>query len=132
MSAGSALVFTRERHLTHVYPDRSAKGLVYLVLSRDNVWLLLGQSLPLLCRFLNNHLSNGQQYDNVSVTSLHDNINRQSGRSGGYCKGKWRVRTVSLDECASEFERQRIDFEHFAVIAANPMAYETHMDESEQ
>ena len=124
----AALKLTPRQHLTTVYQDRSAKGLVYLVLSRDNEWLLMAQSLPMLSKFLNSRLSNGQAYDTVSVTSLHDNLNRTDGRSGGFCKGRWRVRTVPLEECVSEFERYRADFENAVVIAADPRVYKTSVD----
>ena len=116
-------VLSPQQKITRMYQDHSAKGLAYLVFSRDNEWLLMSQSLPMISRFLNSRLSNGQKYDMVSVTSLHDNRNKTDGRGGGFCKGKWRVRTVSLEECATEFERNRDDFENAVILAANPKMY---------
>ena len=122
-AAMAALVLNDQQRLTRVSPDRSAKGLVYLVRSRDSEWLLLCQSLPLLCRFVNAHLAS-EPCDTVSVTSFHDNLNRIDGRHGGYVSGRWRARTLPLEEASSEFERERLTFEHAAIIAADPRMYE--------
>eukprot|EP00966_Prymnesium_polylepis_P027978 647002-Prymnesium_polylepis.1 len=119
----ATLVLRPEQKLKNVAQDRAAKGIVYLVRSRDYDWIMMCQSLPLLCRFINGKLSNGQAYDTVSLTSLHDNLNKTSGRTGGFVKGKWRTQTIPLEQCASEFERQRAEFENAVLISANPNAY---------
>ena len=119
-----------QQRLTRVSKDRSAKGIVYLVHSRDNKWLLLCQSLPLVCRFINARLS-GEVCDTVSVTSFHDNLNRTEGRNGGYISGRWRARKLPLARAGAEFERERSAFENAVVVAADRRMYETRVDDSD-
>ena len=119
----AALVLHPQQRLTRVSPDRSAKGLVYIVRSRDSEWLLLCQSLPLLCRFVNGRLAS-EACDHVSVTSFHDNLNRTDGRHGGYVSGRWRARTLPMEEASAQFERERSSFEHAAIIASDTRMYE--------
>jgi hypothetical protein len=128
MMAAPALMLTPQQHLTQVHQDRSAKGFVYLVRSRDNSWLLMSQSLPLVCRFINQRLSN-EACDSVSVTSFHDNLNRTGGRNGGYVSGRWRARTLTLAQAGEEFEKERSSFENAAVVAADRRMYETRVDD---
>ena len=118
----ATLVLSPQQRLTRVSQDRSAKGLVYIVCSRDSKFLLLCQSLPLLCRFINSRLSN-EACDSVSITSFHDNLNRVDGRNGGYVSGRWRIRTLPLAEAGGEFERERSSFENAVVIASDPRMY---------
>ena len=126
----AALVLTPQQHLTRVYQDRSAKGYVYLVRCRNNSTLIMSQSLPLVCRFINQRLSN-EACDSVSVTSFHDHLNRTEGRNGGYVAGRWRVRTLPLAEASEEFERERSAFENAVVVAADRRMYETRVDDSD-
>jgi hypothetical protein len=118
----ATLVLSPQQRLTRVSQDRSAKGLVYIVCSRDSAFLLLCQSLPLLCRFINSSLSN-EACDSVSITSFHDNLNRVDGRNGGYVSGRWRIRTLPLAEAGAEFERERSAFENALVVASDPRMY---------
>ena len=126
----AALVLAPQQHLTMVYQDRSAKGFVYLVRSRDNSYLILSQSLPLVCRFINQRLSN-EACDSVSVTSFHDNLNRVGGRNGGYVSGRWRARTLPLAQAGAEFEQERASFDNAVVVAADRRMYETRVDDSD-
>jgi hypothetical protein len=126
----ATLELSPNQHLTRVYRDRSAKGFVYLVRSRDNSCLIMSQSLPLVCRFINQRLSN-EACDSVSVTSFHDNLNRTDGRNGGYVSGRWRVRSLPLAQAGAEFERERSLFESAVVVAADRSMYETHVDDSD-
>ena len=118
----ATLVLSPQQRLTRVSQDRSAKGLVYIVCSRDSEFLLLCQSLPLLCRFINSRLAN-EACDSVSITSLHDNLNRVDGRNGGYVSGRWRIRTLPLAQASAEFERERSAFENAVVVASDPRMY---------
>ena len=126
----NALVLSPRQHLTRVHQDRCSKGLVYFVTSRDNSWLLMCQSLPMVCRYINSRLSN-EECDLVSITSCHDNLNRTDGRNGGYVSGRWRVRTLPLTQAGAEFEQERPAFENAVVVASDPRLYETRTDGSE-
>ena len=121
------LVLSPQQRLTRVSQDRSAKGHVYVVRSRDSGSdgsLILGQSLPALSRYINTHLSH-EQADSVSVTSLYDNLNCTGGRNGGYVSGRWKVRTVPLEQASLEFERERSHepWLNAVVVAADAQMY---------
>ena len=85
----------------------SKKGLCYIAYDRQTDSVLLAQSLALLVLYINNVLSCGERWDNVSVTGLFDNCDFHNGRSGGWCKGRYRIISRELKHSKDVFEGMR-------------------------
>jgi hypothetical protein len=116
------------QRLASVRRDFAAKkDVVYIVESKSKDLILLCQSIPLVAQWINDHMSNGEPWDHVSVTGLFESVNRRddNGRFGGYHKGKFRVRSVPLDQASDVFESVRTGYEKALVVAGAPHRYET-------
>ena len=113
-------------HLAIVHRDHWSKNdLVYIITCRSRQWLIVGQSLPQLARWINSELSCGEAWDKVSVTGLFDCINRTDRKDGGFHKGRYRVQIVALERCADTVEAMRGDYKHTVVVAGVPGRYVT-------
>lgn len=122
----TTFVLLPHQHITEVRKDRAAKkDVVYLVTTRSKDWIVLAQSIPLLCKWINVNLSNGEPWDKVSVTGLFESLDRTDGRYGGWHKGRFRIQSVPLQECACRFEEARSDYKRAAVVAGSPESYAT-------
>ena len=112
------LLLTASQHLTTIRKDQYAKKAVaYLLTDRSGEWCIMCQSLPLLASWVNHNLSDGNAWDRVTVTGLFENLNKTSGRSGGYHKGRFRVRSVPLAQAGEEFQKARVGCAHAVVVA---------------
>ena len=96
----------------------------YIVCDRCHEWILLGQSIPALTRFINKHISDGPWSD-ASVTGLFENMNCEGLRNGGYHRGRYRIGKVHLESAPDVFEEEREDYVRAAIVASRRRAYET-------
>ena len=95
----------------------SKRPVAYLLVDRLKEWCVLCQSLPLLAKWINENVSNGERCERVTVTGLFENMNKTNGSSGGWHKGRYRVSTVSLGQDASNaFDSVRGDHKCAAVV----------------
>ena len=105
--------------LTGVLPKdaHSKVDLAYLLVDRQNEWTVLSQSLPLMAKWVNKNVSNGQRWDRVTVTGLFENLNREDGSSGGWHKGRYRVSSVSRQAACDAFNSVRSSHKHAAICS---------------
>jgi hypothetical protein len=97
--------------------DSFAKNdVAYLVVERSHEWIILCQSLPLLAKWINTNVSNGEAWDTVSVTGLFDSMGRETGRHGGWHKGRFRISKLSLDEATHVFESMRQNYKNAVMV----------------
>ena len=121
------VVLTSEQSLKGVRKERHAKrrsdrDVAYLVVDRLGEWTLLGQKLPLLTAWINEHAA-GAECDRVSVNGLWSNLDRSDGRVGGWHKGRWRINAVDLERASDAFESKRASSAKAALIAGEPSCY---------
>eukprot|EP00966_Prymnesium_polylepis_P162011 3744152-Prymnesium_polylepis.2 len=117
----TTVLFKPQQRLSGQVPkDQFAKkNVAYIVVDRDQDWVILCQSLPLLTRWINKNLSSGEKWDKVSTTGLFENLNRSGGRNGGWHKGRFRISSVPLDKSRDEFERMRKGRAKAAIVGHN-------------
>ena len=101
---------------------RSGRDIAYVVCDRLGQMEFIGQKIPLLVAAINEAVGEGQ-YARVSVNGLWESVDRTDGRAGPWCKGRWRVRAVSLEHACEEFERERVAHDRAAVVAGQPSRY---------
>ena len=101
----ACLVLTPDQQLAGLLKRdfHSKKDRAYVLTDRSNEWTVMCQSLPLLTRWVNDHLSTGEKWDKVSLTGVFQNINQTGGRNGGYLKGKFRICSMPLAEAIDYF-----------------------------
>ena len=87
------------------------------------MWIVMGQSLPAMAKFINANISEGP-WSNATVTGLFENINREGSRNGGYHKGRYRISSVPLEHARDVFEVTRQDYIRAAVVACQKGSYE--------
>ena len=89
----------------------------YLLVDRTQECCVLAQSLPLLAKWVNQNVSSGDRCDRVSLTGLHENLNRPTDcRNGGWHKGRYRVTSMPLADSAEAFDAARREHNHAAII----------------
>ena len=115
MRPSDALKGVRREH-------RARKNGCYVMLDKHGKYLLLAQKLQVIASFLNSVASDDAS--RVSVTALYEICDTSaSGRVGGFCKYRWKLRFASLDDAARLLERERARFEH-AFILGQPECYQ--------
>ena len=120
----SAVVLTPRQVLTRVGKDAHAKrDVAYLVQDRQREVAILAQSLPLLVRYINEHVS-CEAWDRVSVAGMHENLGRTDGRHGGWHKGRYRVRRVPLAQSGAAFEAERRECARSVLVGGRPGGYQ--------
>ena len=97
----------------------SKKEVAYVLTDRSGEWTVLCHSIPRLAQWVNEHLSCGDDWDRVSVTGLWEALNKTGGRHGGWHKGRFRVRSVPLQESGAAFDDARSRSQNAAVVACN-------------
>ena len=105
----------------------AGQDVVYIVSDRlGQVGPFLGQKLPPLVAVING-LVDDAPWARVSVNALYDCVDRVDGRSGPYCKGRWRVTRVALDRACEAYAEARGAHEHVlaraTVVADQPACY---------
>ena len=124
--AASTMLLDSSTRLVRVHRDfASKKDIVYLVVDRSREWVILCQSLPLVVKWINENISNGDSWDRVTVTGLFESLNRTDGRNGGWHKGRFRVCSVPLTQSRDVFEGVRTNYANAAVVSGMPNRYET-------
>ena len=101
---------------------RNSTPVCYLVIDRCGEWTLMGQKIPLLSAWINDHVAS-EAWSRVSTTGLWGNCDVTDGRTGGWHKGRWRIKSVELDAATSEFESVRVGSKRAALIANEPSCY---------
>ena len=102
---------------------REGKSIAYICVARDGSWALLSQKLPLLCEFINTHLTDGQAWSRVTTNGLFEMIDCTANRCGGWHKGMWRIQSVDLERACDAFACARQACTHAAVIAGQADCY---------
>ena len=78
--------------------------------------------LPTISHAINQYVGD-EQWARVSVNGLWESIDREDGRTGPWCKGRWRVKSVDLERACDEYERERAAHDQAMVVAAQPSCY---------
>ena len=126
MACVSTLVLNENQRLANVHKDFGqgrSKEVVYIVRDRCHDWIVMGQSLPAIARFINTNISDGP-WSNATVTGLFENMNKEGARNGGYHKGRYRICSVPLERARDVFEEARQDYIRAAVVAGQKGSYE--------
>jgi hypothetical protein len=126
MACISAYVLNENQRLANVHKDFGqgrSKEVVYIVKDRSYEWIVMGQSLPAIAKFINIKISDGP-WSNATVTGLFENMNREGSRNGGYHRGRYRICSVPLDSARDVFEEARQDYVQAAVVAGRKGSYE--------
>ena len=124
--ASTAVVLGENQHLANVRKDFGqgrSREVAYIVRDRCHDWIVLGQSLPALAKFINTEISDGP-WSNATVTGLFENMDREGSRNGGYHKGRYRIGSVPLEDARQVFEDARQDFIRAAIVAGQKGSYE--------
>ena len=128
MTKCQTVVLTPTQRLAGVQPEfhakkRMGKQIVYVAQDRMGEITLLSQQLQLLASAINERAGDAQS-ERVSTTTLWKGVDRSdASRVGVWIKGRWRVRSVDLNEASNEFERARQAHTHAAVVAAQPACW---------
>ena len=101
---------------------RSGRMIAYVVRDRLGQHVFLGQKLPQLCEAINERVR-GEPWARVSANGLWESVDRIDGRTGPWCKGRWRVCSVDLEHACEEYERARLAHERAVVVAEQPACY---------
>ena len=101
---------------------RGGRDVAYLVCDRLGQLEFLAQKMPLLCDAINRHVE-AQAWAKVSVNGLYESVDRTDGRTGPWCKGRWRVKSVDLEAAVGEYERERASHERAVIVADQPACY---------
>ena len=101
--------------LANVKHEWNARKKAYIVASRDNSTILLGQRLQAIAAHINAHLVH-TPYDRVSTSGMYDITNRDTARVGPYHKRMWKVEAVPIDIAATRFEAERASYQRAAVL----------------
>ena len=126
MACVATLVLNENQRLANVHKEFGqgrSKEVVYIVQDRCHEWIVMGQSLPAITKFINTNISDGP-WSNATVTGLFENMNREGARNGGYHKGRYRIRSVPLQRARDVFEEARQDYIRAAVVAGQKESYE--------
>lgn len=121
-----ACVLNDNQRLANVHKEFGqgrSKEVVYIVQDRCHEWIVMGQSLPAMAKFINANISEGP-WSNATVTGLFENINREGTRNGGHHKGRYRISSVPLERARDVFEETRQDYIRAAVVACQKGSYE--------
>lgn len=86
---------------------RHGRAFGYLVGDRLGRWNFVGQKLPLICKTINEYPGAHDAMSKVSLNGLWQAADRIDGRAGPYCRGRWTVRRVDLDDVCAELEKER-------------------------
>ena len=100
---------------------RGRSEVAFVVIDRERQWVLLGQKLQLLSKWINAYVVDDKPWNRVSTTGLWGSVDRTDGRE--WHKGRFRVRAFDLRRAAEEFERARTADVKSAVVASEPGAY---------
>ena len=123
----ATMILPASQRLTAVRKDYAAKkNVAYIIIDRWGEWVILGQSLPRICDYMNRNIVGDAESDRVNVTRLFENMNRRPDtnvRSPWY-KNRYKVHAVTLDEAKSAFESFRNDFPNAAIVAGRPYRYQ--------
>ena len=126
MACASTCVLKENQRIANVHKDFGQgrrKEVVYIIEDRCHDWVIMGQSLPAIAKFINKNVSDGP-WSNATVTGLFENMNREGVRNGGFHKGRYRIRSVPL-ACASDvFEETRQYYIRAAIVAGQTGSYE--------
>lgn len=101
---------------------RSGRDIAYVVCDRLGRLEFIGQKLPLLAAAINQHVGD-EQWARVSVNGLWECVDRCTGRTGPWCKGRWRVKSVDLERACEEYERERAAHDQAVIVAGQPSCY---------
>lgn len=101
---------------------RKQNAVCYMVIDRQGEWTLLGQKIKALSAAINQHVAD-EAWARVSTTGLWGSCDVTDSRIGGWHKGRWRIRSISLDSATAEFEAQRAASKQSAVVAHEPSCY---------
>jgi len=120
MKAPPALIIL-ERHekLTGIMKEkytkpRHGRAFAYVVGDRLGRLSFLGQKLPLICKVINSAVHD--PVSKVSLNGMWQTADRVEGRAGPYCKGRWMVRRVDLDDVCEEYAREQAMHEKAIVV----------------
>ena len=101
---------------------RGGRNIAYVVCDRLGKLSLIGQKLPLLVAAINESVD-GEPWAKVSVNGLWESVDRTDGRTGPWCKGRWRVKSVELERACQEYEGERATHERALIVAGQPSCY---------
>ena len=100
---------------------RKGRAIGYVVCDRLGRWNFVGQKLPLICKVINSIPGANDPLSRVSLNGMWQSADRIEGRAGPYCKGRWMVRRVDLDDVCAEVDKERTTHEH-AVVCADELS----------
>ena len=126
MRAPGLIVLERHERLAGVRKEpytkpRHGRAFAYVVADRLGRWSFVGQKLPLICRVINHTVDDPTS--RVSLNGMWHTADRVDGRAGAYCKGRWRVRRVDLDDVVHEYAAEQAAHERAVVCADDLPCY---------
>ena len=98
----------------HVRKHRG-KNVCYMILDREQHFVLFGQKLPLLTEYINSNIVTDPCFK-VSTPGLYMLLDSTHGRVGGYHKMRWRVSSIPLERGADVLENVRHLYENVIVV----------------
>ena len=93
------------------------KNVCYLILDREQHFVLFGQKLPLLTDFINTNIVSDPCFK-VSTPGLYTLLDSTDGRTGGYHKLRWRVSSIPLERGGEVLENIRHMYENVIVVGS--------------
>ena len=124
MRAGEKLARIRPEY--HIRKSRDGKYYGYICEDRVGSKLILTQKLPELAQFCT-QLAGDSKDQAVTLSSLYAilKVADDTGRTGGWSKHRWRVRSYDLDnEAVAQFESLRGKYEE-AIVLGTPHRVQT-------
>ena len=127
MKVASTFVLAPSERLAGIRKEKytkphGGKAIAYIISDRLGELEFLGQKLERLCSAINQHVGD-EQWARVSVNGLWESIDRTTGRTGPWCKGRWRVTSVELERACEEYERERTRHIQSMIVADQPSCY---------
>ena len=92
----------------------------YVVRDRMGVFTFVGQKLPVICKVINELPGSVDPLSRVSLNGMWQAADRVDGRAGPFCKGRWAVRRVDLEDVGIELDKQRADHA-YAVVCTDEL-----------
>ena len=127
MKAASTFVLAPTERLTGIRKEkwtkpRGGRDVAYVVCDRLGELEFIAQKLPLLVAAINEHVGS-EPWARVSVNGMYECVDRTDGRTGPWCKGRWRVKSVDLASAVDEYERERAAHDRAVIVADQPACY---------
>ena len=99
---------TRKHHGKHV---------CYMILDKEQHFILFGQKLPSLTDYINSHIVTDDCFK-VSTAGLYTSLDIKTGRTHGWHKLRWRVSSIPIEIAAEVLENIRDVYRNVIVVGS--------------